>query len=122
MSSAADMLEVGCPDPAPVLERMLSTRSCCASACHCPVPTVSPLICCVTTYLLGAAVRTDRIVSFLPRACDPETLVRAAAVPERTGRMWGTSGGYFQEVGTCPRESGPRRRWARRSASLTGGS
>jgi len=51
------MLEVGCPELAPVLERMLSTRSCCASARHCSAPTVSWFICCVTTYLLdGTAV------------------------------------------------------------------
>src|SRR5215211_2645412 len=51
--SAADMDEVGCPDPAPELERMLSTLSCWASERHCSVPAVSWLICCVTTYLLG---------------------------------------------------------------------
>src|SRR5947209_4477049 len=28
------MDEVGCPEPAAVLHRMLSTRSCCASSCH----------------------------------------------------------------------------------------
>src|SRR5215207_10442602 len=60
MSSAADMLEVGCPEPAPVLERMLSTRNCCASARHCSAPTVSWLICCVTSYLLdGTAVLSE---------------------------------------------------------------
>src|SRR3712207_4705594 len=64
MSSAADMLEVGCPDPTPVLERMLSTRSCCASACHCSAPAVSLLICCVTTYLLGTTPRTNLIFSY----------------------------------------------------------
>jgi hypothetical protein len=54
------MLEVGCPEPAPVLERMLSTRNCCASARHCSAPTVCWLICCVTTYLLdGTAVLSE---------------------------------------------------------------
>src|SRR5215210_8732817 len=54
------MDEVGCPDPAPELERMLSTLSCCASECHCSTPTVSWLICCVTTYLLGRIpIRVD---------------------------------------------------------------
>ncbi len=31
MRSAADMDEVGCPDPAAVVARMLSTRNCAAS-------------------------------------------------------------------------------------------
>ena|SRR5215208_1483950 len=69
MSSAADMLEVGCPEPAPVLERMLSTRSCCASERHCSAPMVSWFICCVTTYLLdGTAVplKTDCILFSYP--------------------------------------------------------
>ena len=47
------MDEVGCPDPAPELERMLSILSCWASECHCSTPAVSWFICCVTTYLLG---------------------------------------------------------------------
>src|SRR5215207_3985014 len=54
------MLEVGCPEPAPVLERMLSTRNCCASARHCSAPTVCWLICCVIPYLLdGTAVLSE---------------------------------------------------------------
>src|SRR5829696_7760767 len=32
--SAADIPEVGCPDPAAVVQRMLSTRSCAASSFH----------------------------------------------------------------------------------------
>jgi hypothetical protein len=35
MRSAADMEEVGCPDPAAVLLRILSTRNCVASSVHC---------------------------------------------------------------------------------------
>src|SRR5690242_8447743 len=35
ISSAADMDDVGWPDPAAVLQRMLSIRSCWASSCHC---------------------------------------------------------------------------------------
>jgi hypothetical protein len=31
MRSAADIEEVGCPEPAAVLQRMESTRSCCPS-------------------------------------------------------------------------------------------
>src|SRR5215218_1141615 len=53
MRSAADMDEEGCPEPAPELERMLSTLNCCASARHCSASAVSWLICCVTTNLLG---------------------------------------------------------------------
>src|SRR4051794_30205632 len=34
MRSAADMEDVGCPDPAAVVQRMLSTRSCAASSFH----------------------------------------------------------------------------------------
>src|SRR3712207_5047827 len=60
MSSAADMLDVGCPELAPVLERMLSTRNCCASARHCSAPTVPWSICCVTSYLLGGTAITSR--------------------------------------------------------------
>src|SRR5688572_24345085 len=64
------MLEVGCPEPAPVLARMLSTRSCCASARHCSTPTVSPLICCVTSYLLcGTAVLSEADSIFYYPAC-----------------------------------------------------
>src|SRR5215212_3629022 len=53
MRSAADMDEVGWPEPAPELERMLSTLNCCASARHCSAPAVPWLICCLTTNLLG---------------------------------------------------------------------
>src|SRR5580700_10324346 len=34
MRSAADIEEVGCPEPAAVVQRMLSTRSCAASSFH----------------------------------------------------------------------------------------
>src|SRR5829696_8459312 len=68
MSSAADMLDVGCPELAPVLERMLSTRNCCASARHCSAPTVPWSICCVTSYLLGGTAITSRTdcISYYP--------------------------------------------------------
>src|ERR1700680_2202130 len=33
--SAADIEDVGCPEPAAVVLRILSTRSCCASSVHC---------------------------------------------------------------------------------------
>src|SRR5215208_7565075 len=60
MRSAADMDEVGCPEPAPELERMLSTLNCWASERHCSAPAVSWLICCATTNLLGRiAISTD---------------------------------------------------------------
>ena len=45
---------------------MLSTLSCCASACHCSVPAVSWLICCVTTYLLGRIAMQGRYYSSYP--------------------------------------------------------
>src|SRR5712692_4459029 len=35
MRSAADIEDVGWPEPAAVLQRMLSTRICWASSCHC---------------------------------------------------------------------------------------
>src|SRR5215210_2695728 len=64
--SAADIEEVGCPEPAPELERMLSTLSCWASACHCSAPAVSWLICCVTTNLLGRIARKTDSTSPTP--------------------------------------------------------
>jgi hypothetical protein len=60
------MDEVGCPDPAPELERMLSILSCWASECHCSTPAVSWLICCVTAYLLGRESHTGRYYSYYP--------------------------------------------------------
>jgi hypothetical protein len=62
------MLDVGCPELAPVLERMLSTRNCCASARHCLAPTVPWSICCVTSYLLGGTAITSKTdcISYYP--------------------------------------------------------
>src|SRR5919112_5628804 len=67
MRSAADMDEVGCPEPAPELERMLSTLNCCASARHCSEPAVSWLIRCATTDLLGRIPKSTDSVSPTPR-------------------------------------------------------
>ena len=54
MRSAADMLDVGCPDPALVLDRMESTRSCAAS---CPTKVVS--MCRSARSLNGILLRVD---------------------------------------------------------------
>src|SRR5687767_16036786 len=47
MRSAADIDEVGCPDPATPLTRTESTRSCCPSSCHPCFSSVIRTILCV---------------------------------------------------------------------------
>jgi hypothetical protein len=77
-----------------VLERMLSTRNCCASARHCSAPTVSWLICCVTSYLLdGTAVlsETDCILYY------PASVIQKLRPTHSAGHGF-TSRGY-----TCTR-------------------
>src|SRR5215218_11132377 len=86
MRSAADIDEVGWPEPAPELERMLSTLSCWASACHCSTPAVSWLICCVTTNLLGRIARKTDSTSPTPHrrfenGALPETFDLPTEVP-----------------------------------------
>src|SRR5215210_2841509 len=73
MRSAADIDEVGWPEPAPVLARMLSALSCWASARHSFEPAVRWSICWVTTYLPESSpLRTSP--SYLPRPRITETV------------------------------------------------
>src|SRR5215469_15609759 len=53
MRSAADIEEVGCPLPAAVVLRMLSTRSCWASSCHC---CCCPVACCCGVVAMSHAL------------------------------------------------------------------
>ncbi len=53
--SAADIDEVGCPEPALVVQRMLSTRNCCASSCH--WFSVAGSVCAVVLMVCDALLR-----------------------------------------------------------------
>ena len=54
--SAADMDEVGWPDPAAVVQRMLSTRNCCPSSCRSGAAGVALWAFCVTSCSITAIV------------------------------------------------------------------
>src|SRR5215218_5367905 len=106
------MDEVGCPDPAPVLERMLSILSCWARLCHCSVPAASWLICWVTTYLLGRiAVGSDTTPTTPPMRTGNRSVVPSsradgpvAALLESLGREEKDPDRLFYESGSTGRK------------------